>query len=159
NGFLETAVSGYKDSTSRATAYFASGFEADYAIVLSVAHNSSALYQLINDASGAHLKFVTNGFHQAVFNTSDPSFFFQFAWTNIGLPSGNTNFFKFESTYISDLGSRTLQSYEGLIGNGGYGTVTFTNYDTYGVQPVPENTNAALAVFGGIVGSVAWVTR
>jgi hypothetical protein len=80
-----------------------------------------------------------------------PTYSFQFDWIDIGLPNSNTNFFKFETTYITSNGSRTLQSFEGLTGKDGYDFVTFTNYDTYGVPPVPENTNVALAVFGGLV--------
>lgn len=158
NNFLETAVSGYK--VLRSTAFFAPGFEADYAIAVSISHNSGNVYQLVNDASGPHLQLVRTGVNlQYANNPSNPNFVFQFDWADIGLPGQRTNFFKFESSYISDNGSRTLQSYEGLIGNPGYDVVTFTNYDTYGVQPVPENTNAALAAFGGIVCSVACVTR
>jgi hypothetical protein len=159
NGFREIAVSGYKDATTKSTAFFAPGFEADYAIVLSILHNSSALYKLTNGASGPDLVSVTGVTLQNVNNPNDPAFYFGFDWTSIGLPSQRTNFFKFETSYVNDFGSRSLQSYEGLIGNPGYDVVTFTNYDTYGVQPVPENTNAALALFGGIVGGVACVTR
>jgi hypothetical protein len=92
-------------------------------------------------------------------NGSLPSYYFQFDWTDIGLTAANTNFFKFESTYITGTGSRMLDSFEGLTGTSGFNTITFTNYDTYGVQPIPENTNAALAIFGGIVVSASLLTR
>jgi hypothetical protein len=52
-----------------------------------------------------------------------------------------------------------LDSFEGLTGTSGYGSITFTNYDTYGVEPIPENANAALAIFGGIVMSAVFIKR
>lgn len=146
---LESAISGY--SVSRSVATFAPGFEADYAIALGV-NSGSAVYKLVNDASGPHLEVVRSGLN--FLYTDSPNhatYSFQFDWANIGLPNNNTNFFKFETTYISSTASRTLQSFEGLTGTAGFGSVTFTNYDTYGVPPVPENTDAALAVVGGVV--------
>ena len=162
NNFLETAVSGY--GTSKSTTYFAPGFEADYAIVLSVAHNSSALYKLTNGASGPDLVLLRGtapgSLLDSVNNPNDAFFTFRFDWTNIALPNRSTNFFKFETTYVNDSGAPgLLESYERLISGPGSGAVTFTNYDTYGVQPVPENTNVALAVFGGIICTVTCVAR
>jgi len=63
--------------------------------------------------------------------------------------AGSGASFKFESTYIGDTGSRSLESFESLTGDVGWNSVTFNNFDTY-VTAVPEMTNPALAIFGGI---------
>jgi len=154
---LETAISGV--NVSRSVANFAPGFEADYAIALGV-NSGMAVYKLVQDDTGAHLQLVRS---PLIFGPMDspnhPNYGFQFDWVDIGLPNLRTNFFKFETSYISSNGYRTLESFEGLTGNPGYNTITFTNYDTYGVNPVPENTNVALALFGGIVVTVACGAR
>ncbi len=147
---LESSVSGY--STLRSVATFAPGFGADYAIALGV-NSGSAVYKLVDDATlGPHLELVRWGLN--FLYTDSPNhatYSFQFDWADLGLPNRNTNFFKFESTYITGTGSRSLQSFEGLTGKPGFDFVTFTNYDTYGVPPIPENSNVALAIFGGLV--------
>lgn len=149
---LQTAISGL--GLSRSTATFAPGFAADYAIALNINHGSE-IYKLVTDATGTHLQFVRSGLNFVYTDNGNHSdYSFQFDWADLGLPNRLTNFFKFESTYISDNGYRSLQSYEGLTGKEGYDFITFTNYDTYGVQPVPENTTVALAVFGGLALSV-----
>jgi hypothetical protein len=146
---LETAVSGF--GLNRSTATFAPGFAADYAIALGI-NSGSALYKLVNDATGPHLQIVTEALNFVHTDSPNhPSYSFQFDWAYLGLPNKNTNFFKFETTYITSNGYRTLESFEGLTGNRGYDFVTFTNFDTYGVPPIPESTNIALALFGGIV--------
>jgi len=150
DGSVQTAVSGYY-GTKRSVANFAPGFFADYAIVLGV-DNPGYLYKLVNDGTGPHLELVRSSLNfqnRGVPNA--PSFSFDFSWADIGLTNANTNFFKFESTYIKATGYRTLESFEGLIGSVGYSTITFTNYDTYGVPPVPECADVALAIFGGIL--------
>jgi hypothetical protein len=155
---LESAVSGYK--VSRSVGNFAPGFEADYAIALGV-NSGSAVYKLVDDGAGPHLQLVRSGLNFVyVDSPNHASYSFQFDWADIGLPNQATNFFKFESTYITSNGWRWLQSFEGLTGTAGFdNTITFTNYDTYGVPPVPENTTVALAVFGGFALVVAWRNR
>jgi hypothetical protein len=153
---MESAISGYK--ISRSVANFAPGFGADYAIVLGI-NSGSGIYRIVENGSSPYIEqihLLTTG---PMDNGSLPSYYFQFDWTDIGLTAANTNFFKFESTYITSTGSRMLDSFEGLTGTGGFNTITFTNFDTYGVQPIPENTNAALAIFGGIVISVVVIQR
>jgi len=153
---MESAISGYK--TSRSVANFASGFGADYAIVLGI-NSGSAIYRIVENGGAPYIEqmhLMTTG---PMDNGSLPSYYFQFDWTDIGLTAANTNFFKFESTYITGNGSRYLDSFEGLTGTTGYGVINFTNYDTYGVEPIPENSNAALAIFGGIVVSAVIIRR
>ena len=151
---LETSISGL--NTSRSVATFAPDFAADYAIALGV-NSGSAVYKLVDDASGPHLELVRSGLNFLyVDSPNHATYSFQFDWADIGLPNRNTNFFKFETTYITSTGSRSLQSFEGLTGKSGFDFVTFTNYDTYGVPPIPENTNAALAIFGGLVLALGW---
>ena len=152
----ETAISGY--SVSRSIANFAPGFGADYAIVVGV-NNGAAIYQLVNDGTGPHVQLIRTITLGPPGDPNAPQFYWQFDWTDIGLPRGNTNFFKFETSLISMNGYRFLQSFEGLTGAEGYNTITFTNYDTYGVQPIPENTTAALGVFGAVAAIASVVAR
>jgi hypothetical protein len=154
---LESAISGY--NSRRSVANFAPGFEADYAIALGI-NSGSSLYKLVDDGTGPHLELVRSGLNFVHTDSPNyPSYSFQFDWGDIGLPNQATNFFKFETSYITSNGYRWLQSFEGVTGAEGYNTINFTNYDTYGVPPVPENTTAALAVFGGIAISVAAAQR
>jgi hypothetical protein len=160
-GLMESAVSGL--GLSRSIANFAPDFAADYAIVLGI-NSGSGIFKLVTDSTGSHLEVVRVGGLSFVYTDSPNhgSYSFQFDWTDIGLPSKTTNFFKFETSYITSTGYRYLESFEDLVGKVGFNTVTFTNYDTYGVPPVPENTNAALAVFGALIGTVAltkWLVR
>jgi hypothetical protein len=151
---LESAISGFK--SERSVAQFAPGFAADYAIAMSPNHGCS-LYKLADDGAGPYLQLIRTGAAMGfgpTDNINSHVFYFQFDWADIGLPQQKTNFFKFETSYISDDGSRSLESFESLTGSAGFNTITFNNYDTFGVPPVPENTNLALAIFGGIVVSV-----
>ena len=149
------AVSGLY-GTSRATANFASGFGADYALVMAPADQGyNILYRLGTDGS---LVFITSsvGFTQRGYGCSD-----QFDWTQIGLTAGSTNSIKFETTYINGYANRTLQGFETFASGsqaGVPGTVTYNNYDTF-PAPVPEPANVALAVFGGAAGATALVSR
>lgn len=151
---LETAISGY--GSGRSTANFAPGFAADYAIVVGV-NNGCGVYQLVTDALGTHVTALR------LFNISPagepnaPQYWWQFDWSEIGLPRANTNFFKFETSLISQYGYRYLQSFEGMTGVQGYNTVNFTNYDTYGVPPIPETTTTALGIFGGLAVTTAFI--
>lgn len=153
---LEIAISGYK--TSRSVANFAPGFAADYAIVVGV-NNGCGIYKLVNDGTGPNLQLIRNFNISPPGSPNYPQYNWQFDWADIGLSNGNTNFFKFETSLITATGSRALQSLEVVTGTSGFGTITFSNYDTYGVQPVPENTSVALAIFGGIAVLVAVTSR
>lgn len=154
---LEVAISGYYKG-SRSTANFAPGFGADYAVVVGV-NNGSGVYKLVNDGSGPNLQLVRNFSLMPAGSPNYTQYYWQFGWTDIGLTNANTNFFKFETSLVTAMGSRSLQSFEGITGVGGYNTITFTNYDTYGVEPVPENTTVALTLFGSVAAGVAIVKR
>ncbi len=144
---LTRAISGIDESGNRATADFANGFSADYAIALRPrsAADAGQLFQLVG-----------NGSHVAVGSVNlDPlgtqinsSYTFSFNVADIGLTASHGVSFKFESTYLGDTGSRSLESYESLSGEGGWNSVNFGNYDTYTVAPVPETTTTALTIFG-----------
>jgi hypothetical protein len=153
---LETAISGY--SSGRSTANFAPGFAADYAIVVGV-DNGCGVYQLVTDDLGTHVVQLRTFNIAPIGEPNAPQFWWQFDWSEIGLPRANTNFFKFETSLISQYGYRYLQSFEGFTGVQGFNTVTFTNYDTYGVPPIPEATTSALAIFGVVAASASLITR
>jgi len=151
---LRTAVSGYYASASaRATAYFAPGFTADYAIALGVnGPNKGNLYHLVAGGNGS-MELIKSVNLYPYNNLNASSYTFNFNLADIGLPAGSGNFFKIESSYVGITGGayRELESFESLTGTRGYGTVTFGNYDTYGVDPVPEMTTGSLAIFGGLI--------
>jgi len=136
-------VSGYSAAGSRAAAYFAPNFGADYAIVLSRTVNGAALYELVSGSTLPAPKMLS-------FTDNSTSWQFSFSLSDIGATSPS---FKFQSSATSSTGSgyRYLESYETTSGTMGFGTVTFGNYNTFGVEAVPETANAALAVFGGLV--------
>jgi hypothetical protein len=159
---LTTAVSGYyAPASARATANFASGFTADYAIALGVnGPNRGNLYHLVAGGNGS-MELIKSVNLNPNNKLNASSYTFSFNWSDIGLPNSPSNFFKFQSTYDGNYGSayRELESFESLTGTRGYGTVTFGNYNTYGVDPVPEMTTGALAIFGGIFVGTRLVMR
>ena len=146
---LTKAVSGIDGTGNRALANFATGFSADYAIALRPrsAADPDQLFQLVNNGSHSRVGSVNLS---PVGTGSSSTYTFSFNWSDIGLAGGSGASFKFESTYVGSTGSRSLESFESLTGDVGWNSVTFNNFDTY-VTAVPEMTNPALAIFGGIV--------
>jgi hypothetical protein len=151
----EIAISG--NNVERSTANFAPDFAADYAIVVSV-NNGCGIYQLLDDGTGPHVALIRNFNIAPPGDPNTPQFWWQFDWSDIGLQRANTNFFKFETSLISINGYRYLQSFEGITGVQGYDAITFTNYDTYGVPPIPETTTTALGILGGAAASASLIT-
>jgi hypothetical protein len=137
------------DASSRSIAAFASGFTADYAVVVGYNNPNGGLYQLANGGAESMTRIGNVALNPGDSQNSS-SYTFSFGLSDIGLPSGSGNYFKIESSYVNVLGSRTLQSFESLSGAAGYNPVTFGNYSTYGVDPVPEMSNVALMIFGGM---------
>jgi hypothetical protein len=161
SSFLTKAVSGIDGTGNRAIADFASGFSADYAIALrpKSAANPDQLFQLIN--SGAHTALGDVEL-TPVGNGSIASYTFSFNLSDIGLTPGAGVSFKFQSTYIGDNGSRSLESFESLTGDQGWWSVSFGTYNTYTLAPVPEASNVALVLFGMLaltVGAVQHVRK
>jgi len=150
---ITRAISGLNaDGTARTVANFANGFYADYALVVGVG-SGGALYHLTQTDSGPVMEVagpVTFGPRD---NFNLPSYTFTFWWQSLGLTPSLTNFFKFETVYASEFGSRYPESFENVTVTGipGWGTLNFSNYDVYGVDPVPETANEALIVFGGLI--------
>ena len=152
---LRQIVSGFNGS-ARATANFAPGFAADYAIVLNP-DVGCHLFRLVaggNDSliepEGAVLSFNPRG------DLSSPSYTFSFRLSDIGLDNSST--FRFQSGYSYSSGGRTLQSFETLSGNPYFSTVNFDNFNLY-PSPVPEPANVALAIFGGLAGAGAIISK
>lgn len=152
------SVSGYNivPPGGRATAIFAPNFCAEYALVLSRSLNTSKglLYEL---AAGQALNDPVR--INCTYNTTTWTFDF-----NLAAIGATGNYFKFESTATSSVGSgyRYLESFETLTGVHGFNTVQFNSYNSYGVEPVPESTSAALLAFGCIMvvgGAFARVRR
>ncbi len=133
------------------TVNFANGFGADYALVLEVGTPLHGLYRLSNagDGSMTLIRSVTLDAQQSSsqINTS-------FTWNDLGIGAGASRGFRFQSTYLTLTGSRYLESFEhiGSGSSGGLGgTIWFSDYNLYGVDPVPEPTTVALVIFGGLV--------
>jgi hypothetical protein len=149
---LTRAISGLNDTgTKRNIANFAPGFAADYAVAVGV-NPGGVIYRLTQTSSGPAIEWVGSAYLSPTDQQIASAYTFRFDWQQIGLPRSRTNFFKFEALYASALGGRSLESFESVSGSGGWGaTLNFSNYDVYGVNPVPETTNAALAVFGGMM--------
>jgi len=146
-------------TAGRSTVNFASGFTADYALVLGVNTPMSGLYQL--NAGGdnsmtlvANLAFTPNGPYDAQFSTT-------FTWSQIGESSPSARGFRFESTYLTLTGSRYLETFEHLTpdSRSGFNSIWFSDYNVYGVDPVPEPTNLALGIFGGLALAGGLVNR
>jgi hypothetical protein len=153
---LRKAISGVDANASpnRAVADFASGFSADYAIVLrprSPTGSSDGLFQLMNTLDHTFLGSVNLS---PTANQTSSTYTFSFNWSDIGVIGGQGASFKFESSYIgiganNDSVIRSLESFESLASDPDNSTrVIFSTFDTY--TAVPEMTNAALTLFGGI---------
>jgi hypothetical protein len=145
NGGFATAVSGFRDSSHRATANFASGFAADYAIVIS-GDSGGVVYQLVNHGDFTQTRTISSGLG----GTMQSTYSFSFDWVDIGLTPGANNSFNFETSYIRNDAFRTLETFESLTGASGYDTVNFTRYDSFPIAPVPEPANSALLAFGAL---------
>jgi hypothetical protein len=155
---LRIAATGFNGS-DRATATFASGFTADYAIALRprTTVNCGELFQLVNNASlidRGSVNLSPTG------TQTSGTYTFNFKWSDIGVTSGPGVSFKFESSYISATAYRTLEGFEGVTADSipGWDSVTFTNFDTYATA-VPETTNPALAIFAGLAVTGGLVSR
>jgi hypothetical protein len=159
---LIRSISGLSESgNARAIANFASGFYADYAIAIGVNPNGQ-LFRLNQGESGPTIEYVRQINLDPRDHQSFASYTFNFEWTDIGLPTRTpTNFFKFETVYATPYGSFYTESFESLTATGPalWGTLNFSNYDVYGVDPVPEPANTALMTFGGIFAGVGLLSR
>ena len=152
---LRKAVSGADGVNTRALADFASGFSADYAIALRPfkASDPGSLFQLVNN--GTYTLVSSVNISPAGTSTSS-AYTFSFSLSDIGVTGGQGASIKFESTYIgignnNDAVIRSLESFESLAYDpDNPDRVIFSTLDTY-ITAVPETTQSALAVFGGIV--------
>jgi hypothetical protein len=143
---LTKAVSGVDaNPANRATANFVSTFFADYAIALRPASTvDGELFQLVNNGDLIPVRSVNLS---PLNNVSSSTYTFSFNLADIGAPSVS---FNIEATYIGQNGFRSLESFESVDGFTGWDTVAFNTFHTYNLAPVPETTNASLAIFGGI---------
>jgi hypothetical protein len=150
---LARAITGLNEfGTKRNIANFVPGFTADYAIAMGINPGIGIIYHLAETPSGPALEWVGSANLFPFDSTISATYAFSFDWTQIGLPAARTNFFKFESTYSSNFGTRSKESFESESGSGDWGgTLNFSNYDVYGVNPVPETANAALVMFAGLL--------
>ena len=160
NGRIQRSVSGRSSSGYyKSDLIFASGFRADYALVLNADQSFSYLFGINADSSLSSPKTI-------YLSTTWPNakdFGFSFNWSDISGGGPNVSSFKFESTYLDPDGYRSLESFESMTGTIGYNTSTFSSYDQYPqTAPVPEPTNLALAGFGGLAGAggaAGWARR
>ena len=157
----KAAISGYKLSgASHSTATFASGFGADYALVIEPSEpNYNAVYSL--DAGGSLTEVV--GSSSLGYTDNGVKCSVSFDWSKIGVGTGAPKTLNFESTYInvSTSTGRTLESFEGFANGSqsGWNSVMFANYDRYPVAAVPEPVSMALGIFGGMFVVVSRIRR
>ncbi len=150
SGNLGQAAAG-ASSAGRSTAVFGptgTPFGADFVLAVGV-NNGGAIFSIGADG-------VLNQVESFRITPNDGmsyrNYNFTFSGNSIGVSDPTTSGFRFYSSYVTDTGSRRFDSMETINGFAGLGyTITFENYHLFGVEPVPEPTNIALAVFGGLV--------
>ncbi|HEY5912648.1 MAG TPA: hypothetical protein VJA21_18765 [Verrucomicrobiae bacterium] len=153
---FRASISGYNGS-ARSTFQFVNGFHADYAISLGVNDLASGgeLFRLVGgsgntfeDLGSVHLGPATDVNSR---NQNGGPYTFSFNWSDIGLTPNSGSGFRFETGYVYPTGNSYFQSFEQITGASGWNnTITFTEADQF-LQVVPEPTNVALAIFGGLV--------
>ena len=137
------AISGSPNPGFRSRAHFATGFGADFALVLSQNYGSG-LYQLAAGGNGSLGDRIPISFNE--------NWQFSVNWSDLGITDPAAHYFTFSSTAVSGNGWRYLESYENISGNSGYGNdITWSEYNMFGIAPVPEPVNVALAGFAGIL--------
>jgi hypothetical protein len=149
---LLSAASGVSTFNARSTAYFnpptGGSFGADYVIAMGTARGG-AVFRINPDGALQQVQTFTVSPYD---DQRSRSYTFSFDWSSIGVTDPSSGGFRFYSSYVGDFGARRLDSMEGISGIAGFNASTFfSDYRIFGVEPVPEMTNVALAVFGGLV--------
>jgi hypothetical protein len=151
SSFAAMGISGYNSPGYRALANFAPGFTADFALVLS-RNPGSGLYEIAAGPGGTHLQRVSMNFGD--------SWQFNVNWSDLGITDSAHHYFRFSSSTVAYSGARRLESYETISGISGFNTVNWSDYNEFGIAPVPEPVNMTLAGLGGIFiagGLVSWL--
>ncbi len=161
SGNLGQAAAGF-NGTGRSTAVFNS-FGADYIIAFG-ANNGGAVFQIGSDGALNQVQsFTLRTSGGGPVGTGSRDFIFNFNWSSIGVADPQNGGFRFYSSLVGNTGARRQDSMESITGAAGFGnTITFNGYNLFGIDPVPEPTNVALAIFGGLAvtgGVVRKVTR
>jgi len=137
------AISGSPNPDFRSRAHFAPGFGADFALVLSQNYGSG-LYQLAAGGNGSLGDRIPISFNE--------NWQFSVNWSDLGITDPTAHYLTFSSSAVSGNGFRYMESYENISGQSGYNyDVTWSEYNVFGIAPVPEPVNVALAGFGGIL--------
>jgi hypothetical protein len=144
-----TVITGVSsDGSSHAVTTFATApaqFAADYALVLNPDLHAE-LYQLSTGTmpDPTRLSYSAPGL--------EGPYSFSLTWSDLGIAPEDPHSFRFESLFVTAFGSTPtpVQTLEQATGGGWVG-VSFSTYHTFGVDPVPEMTNATLAIFGGVI--------
>jgi hypothetical protein len=85
---------------------------------------------------------------------------FSINWSDLGITDPAAHHFTFSSSVVSQNGFRYLESYENVSGHSGYGyDITWSEYNEFGIPPVPEPVNMALAGFAGVLLTGGLVSR
>ncbi len=148
SGPQQRAISGF-NGTDRATAYFASGFRADYALALRIDYGGY-MYGLTPDADGLFVR-GQNAWFDPYYNPNSGTYTFNIYWNDIGLGdvAPGSRGFRFETAYVYDTGYRYLETMEGLTSASqrGFSSVWYRGYNVFGATPVPEVSTAMAGAF------------
>lgn len=140
------AISGYSldgyGRPMRARANFAPGFTADFALILSP-QMGSGLYELAAGGDGSLIQVRSI--------TVDNPMQFTINWSDLGITGDAAHYLRFSSTVCAFTGARRMESYESISGTAGFNTVNWANFSEFGIAPVPEPVNMALAGLGGVL--------
>lgn len=147
-----SAISGLSSSGARATATFATGFTADYALVINPEYGVT-LWQL---GTGEFTR-LRQPFLGGV-ASSTTTYDFNLRRGELGM--GASDSLRFQSAFVSEEGGRvSLESFESVTGALYFGNTQFGFFNAFDVQPVPEMSNLALAVFGCLAVSGSLVIK
>jgi hypothetical protein len=150
---LRHAISGVSGG-NRATANFASGFAADYVIALN--KDFAGVWQLANGNDNS-LNYLGTANLSSTGGNSANNYNFNLNLATLGVAANSGAELRFSTTYISESGYRSGESFNTISGSPGWNTMSFTDFDSY-LTAVPEPTTIALGIFG-FIGGVGGVWR
>ena len=140
---LRRAISGFDGGTNRSTLTFPAGFEADYAIAIGPANESSGgLWSLANGGNNS-MTFITDVALDPTGDATADAYTFSFSVSDLGIVPGIGASFQLVGSYLRNDGFRSDEALPGeTTGGGGWVPVTATSSASHITQgPVVMNTD------------------